>query len=92
MNFFKPSSLEPDEIRNLQVGDVLQFTGGKAYEVTSVQNDIALKPYRSWHPVSLPKDDRFKGKVWSTIAELAHDLIDDQASIRSIERKGLREE
>ncbi|MFD1415282.1 hypothetical protein [Oceanobacillus jeddahense] len=92
---FLKNDLKPKNKFNvINVGDVIQFKGGKGYKVKRVSkangkysvSNIYLEPHGTWFPLSLPGDNSLEKEIWDNIRYFNYDMEQRASSIQTVQQ------
>ncbi|GAA0312662.1 hypothetical protein ACFQ4Z_15550 [Oceanobacillus oncorhynchi subsp. oncorhynchi] len=92
LKFIKKDRKRKRKFTVINVGDVIQFKGGKGYKVKKVHkangkyhlDNIYLEPYGTWFPLSLPGDNSQDKEIWVHIRYFNYDMEQRTGSIQSV--------
>ncbi|MFD1066768.1 hypothetical protein [Oceanobacillus locisalsi] len=91
-NVLKHDLKSKNKFHVINVGDVIQFKGGKGYKVKRIHkakgkysiSNIYLEPYGTWFPISLPGDNSLEKEIWNNIRYFNYDMEQRASSIQSV--------
>lgn len=92
--FLKNDSKSKNKFKVINVGDIIQFKGGKGYKVKKVSKsneecsvgNIYLEPYGTWFPIPLPGDNSLEKELWDNIRYFNYDMEQRANSIHSVKQ------